>query len=229
MRNKCIFVDEGWGFMNYHELLKHYIEKSGLSLSEIEEKMREKGYSTNKAYISRLQNSKIPPAGDDINEALAEITGGDAEELILQANIIRSPVLGNLINTITDSTISIIKNNKDILYYIAKNDPGADENFMNFFDTLFNNDGMIELAISMTPLKIKLAMIFEVFQALANEKMGVIKDDGSFVINNKLLTKVEVSNEEDKIDENLTEDEVQFLKKQLALYRDLNLKASINE
>lgn len=69
--------------MLYKDLLRKYIEQSHLTLDQIEEKMRAKNFSTNKAYISKLQNGKLPPAGDDITRALAEITGGDPENLII--------------------------------------------------------------------------------------------------------------------------------------------------
>ncbi|MGG1637191.1 helix-turn-helix domain-containing protein [Paenibacillus sp. NRS-1760] len=77
--------------MNYKDLLKKYIDDSGLSLREIEEKMRSKGLSTNKAYISKLQNGIHPPAGEEITRALAEVTGGDAEDLILAGYIDKAP------------------------------------------------------------------------------------------------------------------------------------------
>ncbi|WP_051289777.1 helix-turn-helix domain-containing protein [Paenibacillus massiliensis] len=77
--------------MEYKDLLKSYIENSGLSLREIEEAMREKGFSTNKAYISKLQNGIHPPAGEDITRALAEVTGGDSEALLLAGYIEKAP------------------------------------------------------------------------------------------------------------------------------------------
>ncbi|WP_189023819.1 hypothetical protein [Paenibacillus albidus] len=77
--------------MKYRDLLKSYIESSGLSLSKIEENMRNKGFSTNKAYISKLQNGIHPPAGEDITRALAEVTGGDVDALLLAGYIEKAP------------------------------------------------------------------------------------------------------------------------------------------
>ncbi|MEC0167419.1 hypothetical protein [Paenibacillus graminis] len=77
--------------MEYKDLLKSYIDKSTLSLSEIEKKMRDKGFSTNKAYISKLQNGVHPPAGEDITRALAEVTGGDVDALLLAGYIEKAP------------------------------------------------------------------------------------------------------------------------------------------
>ncbi|MFF2016209.1 hypothetical protein [Paenibacillus sp. NPDC058177] len=77
--------------MQYKDILKKYISDSGFSLSKIEERMREKGHSTNKSYISKLQNGVYPPAGEDITRALAEITGGDPQPLILAGYIEKAP------------------------------------------------------------------------------------------------------------------------------------------
>jgi repressor LexA len=54
--------------------------------------MKKKGFSTNKAYISKLQNGKIPAAGEDINRALAEVTKGDPVALIQEAYIEKAPL-----------------------------------------------------------------------------------------------------------------------------------------
>lgn len=83
--------------MSYSELLKRYISQSKLSLSEIEEHMRSKGFASNKSYISKLQNGIHPPAGEDITRALAEVTGGDVNKLIIAAQMERlKPILGAL-------------------------------------------------------------------------------------------------------------------------------------
>lgn len=72
-------------------MLRKYIENSGLSLSQIEGKMKQNGLSTNKAYISKLQNGVAPPAGEEITRALAEVTGGDPEALLLAGHIEKAP------------------------------------------------------------------------------------------------------------------------------------------
>jgi SOS-response transcriptional repressor LexA len=79
--------------LDYKSLLRKYIEKSGLSLSVIETRMKERGLSTNKAYISKLQTGKRPPAGDEINTALAELTGGDPEKLNWYAYVEKAPAI----------------------------------------------------------------------------------------------------------------------------------------
>lgn len=79
--------------MEYSEILNEYIEKSGLSLGEIAAKMQEeKGISIDRSYISMLKNNKTKnPASDEINRALAEVTGGDPERLVLAAFYKKAP------------------------------------------------------------------------------------------------------------------------------------------
>lgn len=76
---------------DYASLLKNYITKSKLSLKTISDELKNRGFSTDKGYISKLQNGKIPPAGEEITRAIAEITGGDPEELILAGYLERAP------------------------------------------------------------------------------------------------------------------------------------------
>lgn len=78
-------------YLKYKDLLQKYISDSGLSLSKISDKLKEKGFSTDKGYLSKLQNGKIPPAGEDLNRALAEVIGGSSEELIISAYMEKAP------------------------------------------------------------------------------------------------------------------------------------------
>jgi SOS-response transcriptional repressor LexA len=75
----------------YEELLNEYIKNSGLTLTDIGEELKKRGFSTDKSYLSKLRNGKIPPAGEDLNRALAEITGQDAEDLIVSAFLDKAP------------------------------------------------------------------------------------------------------------------------------------------
>lgn len=78
--------------MNYYELLKSYIKESGMSLSEISEKLKEHGFNISKGYISQLQNGKTEnPATVELNRALASVTGGDVEKLLTAALIEKAP------------------------------------------------------------------------------------------------------------------------------------------
>ncbi|MFJ2042181.1 LexA family transcriptional regulator [Paenibacillus taichungensis] len=78
--------------MNYSKLVDEYIKKSGLSLAAIAEKLhQEKGIKIDRSYISKLRNNPKYPATDEINRALAEVTGGDPEKLVMAAYIDRAP------------------------------------------------------------------------------------------------------------------------------------------
>lgn len=78
--------------MNYYDLLKSYIQRSGLSLSEISNALKEFDYQVSKGYISQLQNGKTDaPATAELNRALAKVTGGDIEELLTAALIEKAP------------------------------------------------------------------------------------------------------------------------------------------
>ncbi|WP_312145551.1 XRE family transcriptional regulator [Lysinibacillus capsici] len=71
--------------MIYSELLKSAINNSRLSLNEISQELKESGFSADKTYLSKLQNGRIPPASNKLNEALAKILHIDALELKVAA------------------------------------------------------------------------------------------------------------------------------------------------
>ncbi|MCM3747421.1 hypothetical protein M3223_08645 [Paenibacillus pasadenensis] len=79
---------------NYYELLKSYIKDSGLTLAEIADQLKKNhGYKVSKGYISLLQNAKTDnPATAELNRAIAEVTGGDVENLLTAALIEKAPV-----------------------------------------------------------------------------------------------------------------------------------------
>jgi len=77
--------------MHYAELLKDYIKKSGYTLDEISEKLQDKGLTATKQYLSRLQNGKNPPASEELNKALAEVTGGSPDTLIMIGYLEKAP------------------------------------------------------------------------------------------------------------------------------------------
>lgn len=79
--------------MDYYALLRSFIADSGLSLKEISERLEEHGYKVSKGYISQLQNGKTGnPATDELNRALASVTGGDVEKLLTAAILEKAPV-----------------------------------------------------------------------------------------------------------------------------------------
>lgn len=52
----------------------------------------EKGVRIDRSYISMLRNNRTKnPASDEINRALAEITGGDPDKLVYAAYIEKAP------------------------------------------------------------------------------------------------------------------------------------------
>ncbi|WP_168121925.1 helix-turn-helix transcriptional regulator [Paenibacillus sp. HB172176] len=81
----------------YALLLSKYIEKSKLSLGEISLKLAAKNIKVDRSYISKLKNGNKPPASEEITKAIAEITGGDVNKLIVAGQMERlKPVLEEL-------------------------------------------------------------------------------------------------------------------------------------
>lgn len=77
--------------MKYSDLIREYIKKSGLTLDEISEKILSFNQSASKQYLSKLQNGRTPPASEELNRVIAEITGGNADALLLAAFIEKAP------------------------------------------------------------------------------------------------------------------------------------------
>ncbi|MGG1554093.1 hypothetical protein [Paenibacillus ferrarius] len=77
--------------MKYAAILTQYIKASGLSLNELCMKLTERGTPIDRSYISKLKNGHKVPANDDISQALAEVTGGDADELIVAGFMENAP------------------------------------------------------------------------------------------------------------------------------------------
>lgn len=68
-------------YMKYSTMLKTAINKADLTLSQISCQLDAHGLRATKSYLSKLQNGKLPPAGDKLNESLALILGLDPVEL----------------------------------------------------------------------------------------------------------------------------------------------------
>ena len=84
----------------YYELLSEYIDKSGLTITELANQLKAKGFTTDRSYISRLKNNSTPPASDELNKAIAEITGNDCDQLIFLAYLDKAPdILNNFVNS----------------------------------------------------------------------------------------------------------------------------------
>ncbi|MFF2016208.1 XRE family transcriptional regulator [Paenibacillus sp. NPDC058177] len=85
----------------YSLILKESIKGKKVSLSKLTALIKEHGVNTNKAYISKLQNGKLPPAGDKLNNALATALEIDPAKLKAAAYIEKIPtdVLKELVST----------------------------------------------------------------------------------------------------------------------------------
>jgi SOS regulatory protein LexA len=93
--------------MNYSELIDSYINKSGMSLAEIAEKMKnEKGVKVDRTYLSKLRNSPKYAASEEINQAFAEVTGGDPLPLVWAGLVYGShPSVRDILMLIEDDVI----------------------------------------------------------------------------------------------------------------------------
>ena len=85
--NNVAFIKttKGGDKVRYTEILKANIMASDLSLSQIARRLEKNGINIDKSYLSKLQNGKIPPAGERINDAIAEVLGIDKLELKVAA------------------------------------------------------------------------------------------------------------------------------------------------
>ena len=216
--------------MTYSELLKKYIDNSGLTLSQIETKLREKGLATNKAYISKLQNGKLPPAGDEINKALAEVLEGDEEELILSSYVEKAPILKEIIDTLFDSFKQMLLSNKELFIAIAG--PLFNETELNK-----NYENMIEYYMATLSFKDKIVIIKSLsenqgqFTGVTQFQDGLVKIDPAAFLNEEDQKKFRELHQNSKNEtlSDLTSDERYFLIKQLELYRSLGLNASLGK
>jgi SOS regulatory protein LexA len=93
--------------MDYSELVDSYIRKSGMSLAEIAERMKnEKGVKVDRTYISKLRNNPKYAASDEINQAFAEVTGGDPFRLVWAGLIYGShPSVRDILMLIDDEVV----------------------------------------------------------------------------------------------------------------------------
>jgi SOS-response transcriptional repressor LexA len=78
--------------MSYSKTLSQMIEKSGLTLKAIADHCNQMGVKIDQSYISKLKTGKLPPASDDVNEALAKVCGGDLEEFSYEAYLEKAPL-----------------------------------------------------------------------------------------------------------------------------------------
>lgn len=188
---------------NYSEILKGYIEKSKLSLSEIETELRRKGFNKNKSYLSNLQNGKVEPPSPEVSLALAEITGEDAVRLaatpFLEAIIHENVSPKELLELFWSFLATFIDLNRNILYDYAEflnisDEPIDREDFINFFDY-----ELIKSSMKAIP---------------SEEIMQILMPD---------IKQSDINTSEDNF-ANLTSDEKEYLMESLHVYRKMKLK-----
>lgn len=86
----------------YSVMLSDAIEESGLKLTKIAEKVGEIcGNKPTMHYLSRLKNGRNPPAGDDLNVALAMVLGIDSTEL--RAAAFREKIPNDVLQKLVES------------------------------------------------------------------------------------------------------------------------------
>jgi SOS regulatory protein LexA len=100
-------LKNGVEIVNYSGLIDLYINQSGMSLAEIAEGMKnEKGVKVDRTYLSKLRNSPKYAASEEINQAFAEVTGGDPLPLVWAGLVYGShPSVRDILMLIEDDVI----------------------------------------------------------------------------------------------------------------------------
>ena len=102
--------------MSYSEMLSKMIEESGLTLKVIAEKCNEFGVKIDQSYISKLKTGKLPPASDEVNEAIAKVCDSTMiEELLYEAYLEKAPdhiraFIKNLVKTTKEIIVTSFRN-----------------------------------------------------------------------------------------------------------------------
>ncbi|MBH0329956.1 hypothetical protein ABH14_09080 [Brevibacillus brevis] len=102
--------------MGYSEMLSKMIEESGLTLKVIAEKCNEFGVKIDQSYISKLKTGKLPPASDEVNEAIAKVCDSSMiEELLYEAYLEKAPdyistFIKNLVKTTKEIIVTSYRN-----------------------------------------------------------------------------------------------------------------------
>ncbi|WPS85655.1 S24 family peptidase (plasmid) [Brevibacillus halotolerans] len=157
--------------MTYAKLLSSYIEKSGLSLSQISTLLKERDFSTDKGYISKLQNGKVPPAGEDLSRALAEVTGNDSEKLVMEGYVEKAPIeVRPLLRWYIDRWdyyVSIVFAN------IATNDEISEEPLQSE-DQLINKIKAMKNDLGILPMEAQLNFIITCYNQIVTDRPNCI-------------------------------------------------------
>ena len=73
--------------MNYNELLRRIIKKSGLKNIDIVSKLEENGVSITANYLSVLRNDNTKTASEKVSKAIANVCGADENLLVIQGEL----------------------------------------------------------------------------------------------------------------------------------------------
>ncbi|MBA4541953.1 transcriptional regulator [Thermoactinomyces daqus] len=114
--------------MTYAELLQEYIKNSGMTLERIAEECGKRGVKIHPTYISKLRLGKRPAPSEEISRVLAEVTGGDAQRLIIKGYIEKIP--------------DDIKEELDVYKYLSNMDDLTDD-----FTSKLKETGDVESAL----------------------------------------------------------------------------------
>ncbi|MFJ5622938.1 hypothetical protein ACIQD3_09405 [Peribacillus loiseleuriae] len=204
----------------YSLLLKGYISKSGMSLSEIETEMRKRGFKRNKAYLSSLQNGKMPVPPFTETRELCNVVGGDSLRLGLTGILMEvsdQEFFRSFLDTITTIFATFLDINserlsKELIEYSINN---------NLFDqkeeTISNLD--IQHFFDFETVKHEVSEIINnmpwnriIINGLKNEDEVTMQVEAS-------IDDFQTSQEEE-----LSPDESAYLKECLSVYRKLNLR-----
>ena len=206
----------------YSGILKEYIEKSKLSLSQIETELRKKGFNKNKSYLSNLQNGKVEPPSSEVNITLAEIIGADPIRLIL------TPLLESMksmmrnektneetwIEVFTDLVIGVMCTMADVFkdeYY---------QYIIKYFDEYLGDTFNMEAKENLINF-LSYEQMREVYDEIPKEEL----------MKSFIPFEPQTNNENSQLDELdivLSSDEEQFILECLNIYRKMHLKPDIH-
>ena len=202
----------------YSEILKEYIEKSNLSLSEIEKGLRKKGFNKNKSYLSNLQNGKVEPPSTDVNIAIAEIIGADPLRLILtplieylKQNKETGETASSFIKEVTNLMFGLISTLVDIYK----------EEFYEYAIAFIDDEGIEEDIIENVKEALKVDINYENMRKVYDE----IPEEEIITMFLPLETdKIKIGSETEDLQLEVTSDEEQYLIECLRIYRKMQLK-----
>ncbi|GLV66263.1 hypothetical protein Bmyc01_49320 [Bacillus mycoides] len=201
----------------YSLLLKEYISNSRMSLTEIENEMRKRGFNKNKAYLSNLQNGKMDPPSFDVTHVLCDVIGGDPVRLALTGVIMKIsqqeffPVWTDTIATMLATFLDINKDKWSWMISEIFSMQGF-ELSKEKVDEIFDYASLkqhVNQAIEEIPFK-------EIAESVIEQEMG-----GKEVFTEVLM---DTTGDQSDVLEKITQDEAEYLNECLAVYRKLNLK-----